>query len=80
LRTQDRARGNNFLLIEKGRNDSPSYEGALKTLLKTFILKFEKNSPSWTDAFLFKKWIETSDEQSLSIVVNMGSSLIVVVS
>jgi hypothetical protein len=48
-------------------------------LLKTFIFRL-KTSPSWTDAFLFGKWIEIFDGQSLPIVVNMGSSLIVDVS
>jgi hypothetical protein len=39
-----------------------------------------KNSPDWTDAFLFRKWIEISDRQWLPIVVNMGGRLIVDVS
>ena len=39
-----------------------------------------KNSPDWTDAFLFRKWIEIFDGQWLPIVVNMGGRLIVDVS
>jgi hypothetical protein len=37
-------------------------------------------SLDWTDAFLFRKWIEISDGQWLPIVVNMGGRLIVDVS
>jgi hypothetical protein len=53
---------------------TPGWEGALKILLRTFIFEIEKkNSPSWTDAFLFGKWIEISDGQRFSIVVNVGN-------
>jgi hypothetical protein len=37
-------------------------------------------SPYWTNAFLFRKWIEIYDGQWLPIVVNMGGRLIVDVS
>jgi hypothetical protein len=51
--------------------------------MKTFIFVIEItlqlgeiiylcNSPDWTYAFLFGKWIEISDGQWLLIVVNMG--------
>jgi hypothetical protein len=50
-----------FLLKKEEMTLQVRREGALKILLKTFSLK---NSPSWTDSFLFGKWIEISDRTS----------------
>ena len=84
MHTQARARGNNSI-NQKGRLSKPE-EGT-----QTFIFVNEitlqlggsiylYNSPDWTDAFLFGKWTEISDEQWLPIVVNMGGKLITNVS
>jgi hypothetical protein len=84
MHTQARARGNNSI-NQKGRLSKPE-EGT-----QTFIFVIEItlqlggriylcNSPDWTDAFLFGKWIEISDGQWLPIVVNMGGRLIADVS
>jgi hypothetical protein len=67
MHTQARAHG----------NESLSWKGRLAKLeegMQTFIFVIEINlqlggsiylcdSPDWTDAFLFGKWIEISDEQ-----------------
>jgi hypothetical protein len=84
LHTQARACENNFI-NRKGRL-SKLEEGT-----QTFIFVIEITlqlegsiylckSPDWTDAFLFEKWIEISDGQWLTIVVNMGGKLIANVS
>jgi hypothetical protein len=44
---------------------TPRLGGSTKILLK--------NSPTWTDSFMFGKWIEISDGQRFPIVVNMGN-------
>ena len=44
--------------------------------MKTLFIFVIENSPDWTDAFLFGKWIEISDGQWLPIVVNMGGRVI----
>jgi hypothetical protein len=88
LHTQARARGSNS--INRKERLSKLEEGT-----QTFIFVIEItlqlggsieniiypcNSPDWTDAFMFGKWIEISDGQWLPIVVNMGGRLIVDVS
>jgi hypothetical protein len=84
LHTQARAHGNNSI-NQKGRLSKPE-EGT-----QTFIFFIEITLqlggiiylckiPDWTDAFLFRKWIEISDGQWLPIVVNIGGRLIVDVS
>jgi hypothetical protein len=84
LHTQVGPRGNNSI-NQKGRLSKP--EEGTQTIIFAIEITLQLggriylcNSPDWTYAFLFGKWIEISDGQWLPIVVNMGGRQIVDVS
>jgi hypothetical protein len=52
---------------------TPRLGGSTENIIEDIHFQELKNSPSWTDAFLFGKWIEISDGQRFPIVVNMGN-------
>jgi hypothetical protein len=42
---------------------TPRLEGSTENIIEGHSFSRLKNSPSWTNAFLFGKWIEISDGQ-----------------
>jgi hypothetical protein len=52
---------------------TPRLGGSTENIIEDICFQELKNSPSWTDAFLFRKWIEIFDGQRFPIVVNMGN-------
>jgi hypothetical protein len=52
---------------------TPRLGGSTENIIEDIHFSRLKNSPSWTDAFLFGKWIEISDGQRFPIVINMGN-------